>query len=202
MALHAGLLPAALPDRRPKQSELPRRSPRLCKRVGRRDSRPTDGTPLLAAAACPHVDVISTSTRCPVVVRQRPQLTSITPALPSQLPSALQTDTLTGGVPERTSTEKWRQIKENTIWRRCDVVRAEGLEPSRHGLKVSSQGRSRDRPPTFMASVESVFPVLTPLLETPLAGHPFADVRGCRPARQLYCQFCCQIEGRHSTLRN
>ncbi len=37
---------------------------------------------------------------------------------------------------DRGISEKWRQIKEHRTWRRVEVVRAEGLEPSPDGLKV------------------------------------------------------------------
>jgi hypothetical protein len=51
-----------------------------------------------------------------MLVRQRPYLASITPALPSQLPSVSQANTRSGPVLQETSVGKWRQIKENRIW--------------------------------------------------------------------------------------
>jgi hypothetical protein len=140
-------------------------------------------SPLLTTAFFPHLDAISIGTRCSVLVRHRPPVASITPALPSQLPSLPPADTPSRSVRHETNAANWRQIKENRSWRHNDVVRAEGLEPSRHGLKVRTGPRVKDRPPMVAPSVASVFPVLSPLSATSVAGRPSAIVRPSRASR-------------------
>ena len=64
-----------------------------------------------------------------------------------------------------------------------ELVRAEGLEPSRHGLKVRARPAIKDGPPTFTVPVPTVLPVLSTFPTTSAAGRLSAVVRPARSSR-------------------
>jgi hypothetical protein len=79
-----------------------------------------------------------------------------------------------------------------------DGVRAVGLEPTTHGLKVRARPGFRSRPPMFSFHVLCVLPVLSPFPSTSVAGRLSACVRPSRAARGGCRHGCRQINGQQS----
>jgi len=74
-----------------------------------------------------------------------------------------------------------------------ELVRAVGLEPTTHGLKVRAGRGVRAVPLTFTLPVSSVFPVLSPFPRSSVEGHLSALVRPSRPSRGGCRHGCRQI---------
>ncbi len=73
------------------------------------------------------------------------------------------------------------------------MVRAVGLEPTTHGLKVRASSAVKGRPPTSAPSIPSVLPVLSPFPSTSAADRLSALVRSARPSRGGCRHGCRQV---------
>jgi len=75
------------------------------------------------------------------------------------------------------------------------VVRAVGLEPTTHGLKVRVRVGIRVCPLAFIVPIAHALPVLAQRRSTLFAVRPSADVRHVRASRRLCRQNCRQSDG-------
>jgi len=91
---------------------------------------------------------------------------------------------------------KWPQMKKTTSRQReGQMVRAVGLEPTTHGLKVRIWAGIGVCPLAFIVPVAHALPVLAQRRSTLFAVRPSADVRPVRASRRLCRQNCRQSDG-------